>query len=381
MALCTVSPAGPIERNLMDLPAELIEHILSFATYDDIARLRLVSRHFDQCCQRLLNCGFLKVERYHAYCLKRVKSQLPRRESERRNHPLARHCDVLSAIETRLSLLGMTFMKYIDMNLCCFIPGRVIDEIYYVLRFIENNPNPPRVHDLLQELRDISSMAMEYFEEKIAPSLKSKLVSPTNVITVVTSSQNSYRLPSTSFSSTALVNSRSDSEVTKINSHVKKIQQTQNALKRVVTDLKGKMKDSSIAALRKELGDCKTRLKEYEKVISDQNQTIAEHRSELDDLKRRMSEYDDKLSTIVVTESSNSKIANREVDIKPPFLTISPVIEKQATKKLNSRKIQKLESEIHSKLHDNVDNKPQRLLRKRKPGNYADILKHPKIIK
>lgn len=54
-----------------------------------------------------------------------MKSQLPRRESERRNHPLARHVDILSAIETRLSLLGMTYMRYIDMGLCCFIPGKV----------------------------------------------------------------------------------------------------------------------------------------------------------------------------------------------------------------------------------------------------------------
>lgn len=65
------------------------------------------------------------TEKYHAQCLKAVKSQLPRRESERRNHSLARHCDVLTAIETRISMLSMTFTKYIDLNLCCFIPGKV----------------------------------------------------------------------------------------------------------------------------------------------------------------------------------------------------------------------------------------------------------------
>lgn len=48
-----------------------------------------------------------------------------RRESERRNHSLARHADILAAVETRLSLLNMTFMKYVDSNLCCFIPGKV----------------------------------------------------------------------------------------------------------------------------------------------------------------------------------------------------------------------------------------------------------------
>ena len=41
-----------------------------------------------------------------------VKAKLPRRESERRNHALARHVDILSAVETRLSLLSMTYTKY-----------------------------------------------------------------------------------------------------------------------------------------------------------------------------------------------------------------------------------------------------------------------------
>lgn len=53
-----------------------------------------------------------------------------RRESERRNHSLARHADILAAVETRLSLLNMTFMKYVDSKLCCFIPGKVKCRVY-----------------------------------------------------------------------------------------------------------------------------------------------------------------------------------------------------------------------------------------------------------
>ena len=59
-----------------------------------------------------------------------MKALLPRRESERRNHKLSCHCDILTAIETRISLLSMTFVKYIDLDICCFIPGKVIDEIH-----------------------------------------------------------------------------------------------------------------------------------------------------------------------------------------------------------------------------------------------------------
>ncbi|XP_076062020.1 uncharacterized protein LOC143037527 isoform X1 [Oratosquilla oratoria] len=161
---------------LTTLPDIVLEKILSYMSYDEIAHLRIVCRKFNQTGERILNSGFRAVERYQAKCLREVKSQLPRRESERRSHPLARHCDILTAIETRLSLLSMTFIKYVDCQLCCFIPGKVIDEIYKVLRFIQTTKTPPRAHEILTELRDISSMAMEHFEEKIIPTLKPNMI-------------------------------------------------------------------------------------------------------------------------------------------------------------------------------------------------------------
>uniref|UniRef100_A0A8C0HUW5 F-box protein 28 n=1 Tax=Balaenoptera musculus TaxID=9771 RepID=A0A8C0HUW5_BALMU len=115
------------QNTLVALPIVAIENILSFMSYDEISQLRLVCKRMDLVCQRMLNQGFLKVERYHNLCQKQVKAQLPRRESERRNHSLARHADILAAVETRLSLLNMTFMKYVDSNLCCFIPGKFQD--------------------------------------------------------------------------------------------------------------------------------------------------------------------------------------------------------------------------------------------------------------
>ncbi|KAG6439606.1 hypothetical protein O3G_MSEX000917 [Manduca sexta] len=81
---------------------------------------------------RMLNRGFLMIERRHALALKNVKSQLPRRESERRYHPLSRHCDILTSIETRISMLNMTYAKFIDHGLCCFIPGKVRVKIRYL---------------------------------------------------------------------------------------------------------------------------------------------------------------------------------------------------------------------------------------------------------
>jgi len=165
---------------LEQLPETVFEQALLCLRYETIAKLRGVNRKFNTTCKRLLNKGFRNAEKYHMKCLREVKAMLPRRESERRNHKLSRHCDILTAIETRISLLSMTFIKFVDLDLCCFIPGKVIDEIFSVLRTIQADENPPRAYEILQELRDISSMAMEYFDEKIAPGLSKQLqpVSP-----------------------------------------------------------------------------------------------------------------------------------------------------------------------------------------------------------
>jgi F-box protein 28 len=47
----------------------------------------------------------------------------------------------------------MTFMKYVDLDLCCFIPGKVIDEIFTVLRTIQAERNPPRAYEVLQVMK------------------------------------------------------------------------------------------------------------------------------------------------------------------------------------------------------------------------------------
>ena len=133
---------------------------------------------FDQVCRRHLNLGFQRVEKIQSQYLKDLKSKLPRRESARRNHKYAKHCDILTAIDTRYSistcrrrnlnfpkienslefcvffsrmnLLSMTFGKYIDANLCCFIPGKIIDEIYNVLAILKTKCDPPSTYEVLQ---------------------------------------------------------------------------------------------------------------------------------------------------------------------------------------------------------------------------------------
>ncbi|XP_047513704.1 F-box only protein 28 isoform X4 [Pieris napi] len=161
--------------DFLSLPVVVVETILSYLSYDEVSKYRMVSKGFNEICMRMLNRGFLMIERRHALALKGVKAQLPRRESERRYHPLARHCDILTSIETRISMLNMTYSKFMDCGICCFIPGKVIDEIRRVLSLVETSKTPPRAHEVLQELRDISSMAIEHFDDKVSPDFRKKL--------------------------------------------------------------------------------------------------------------------------------------------------------------------------------------------------------------
>lgn len=94
--------------------------------------------------KQLLCMGFLKVTRQQQEMHKKLRGMLPRRESERRAHPLARKSDILDAIETRISLLNMTYNKYIDSAMCCFIPGKVSSSsyaLYCISLFVPCNLN------------------------------------------------------------------------------------------------------------------------------------------------------------------------------------------------------------------------------------------------
>lgn len=70
-----------------------------------------------------------------------------------------------------LAFFSVYFLFVLLSTMC----HQVIDEIYRVLRYVNSTRAPQRAHEVLQELRDISSMAMEYFDEKIVPILKKKL--------------------------------------------------------------------------------------------------------------------------------------------------------------------------------------------------------------
>lgn len=83
-------------------------------------------------------------------------------------------------------MLSMTYQKHIQNGTACFIPGKIIDECYKIIRSISNSNDQQirnlRAHEILQELRDISSMAIEHFDEKIAVDLKKNRIEPLSAV-------------------------------------------------------------------------------------------------------------------------------------------------------------------------------------------------------
>ncbi|XP_077468691.1 F-box only protein 28 isoform X2 [Stigmatopora argus] len=303
-------PILPVDQTLQNnpllgLPIVATEAILDFLSYDEISLLRPICKRMDMICQRVLNQGFLKVERYHSMCQRQVKAQLPRRESERRTHSLARHADILAAVETRLSLLNMTFMKYVDSNLCCFIPGKVIDEIYRVLRYVNSTRAPQRAHEVLQELRDISSMAMEYFDEKIVPILKKKLPGADLSARLIGSAP--VTGPSSSLTTMSLLakNAPSRSEMTKVQQQVKVNGASVTVLRREMQEIRIKQLEQ-----QKQLQDQEQKLLEQTQVIGEQNARLAELKHKLRELIDNNTMGGSTVGTSIPSTSNNAAVSS-----------------------------------------------------------------------
>ncbi|KAK6019096.1 F-box domain protein [Ostertagia ostertagi] len=161
---------GP--KRFIHLPNELQMTILQYLSYDDIAKIRRTCKLLNTLCSYLLNRGFqqlgIDIDREKL----RIKRELPRRESMRRSHRLSRLNDAYAGLDTRFSIMAMTYRKFIDMKVTCFIPGKVLDEFFRIIDILkERGTLAIDIHELLKDLRDLSSMAMEHFRGACAPSL------------------------------------------------------------------------------------------------------------------------------------------------------------------------------------------------------------------
>ncbi|KIH66631.1 F-box domain protein, partial [Ancylostoma duodenale] len=145
----------------VDLPSEIQMAILKCLSYDDIAKLRRTCKLMNTLCSYLLNRGFqqlgIDIDREKL----RIKRELPRRESMRRSHRLSRLNDAYAGLDTRFSIMTMTYRKFIDMKASCFIPGKVLDEFFRIIDILKKSHDRGGtltidIHELLKDLRDLS---------------------------------------------------------------------------------------------------------------------------------------------------------------------------------------------------------------------------------
>ncbi|XP_076758928.1 F-box protein dampened [Xylocopa sonorina] len=164
-------PAPDSNLNLLDLPVEILEKIFSYLDYNTVAHLRPVCHQMDRVCGSILNSTFQKLQSQMLSRFQAIKAKMPRRESARRNHPLACESDIIETLHMRLTLLQMCFGKHIERKHCCFFPGEILDEVYRILYYVKITPKLARPYKVTDELFDLSAMAMEYFKERIEPRL------------------------------------------------------------------------------------------------------------------------------------------------------------------------------------------------------------------
>ncbi|KAJ8921648.1 hypothetical protein NQ315_010557 [Exocentrus adspersus] len=294
---------APVQSiHFLDLPQEITEKIFSYLPFKNICQLRLVCRSIDFICGQILNSTFIRLQNQMQKRFQEIKAKMPRRESARRSHYLACESDIIETLHMRLTLLQMSFGKHIERKHCCFFPGEILDEVYRILYYIKVTPKLDLPYKVTDELFDLSTMAMEYFKEKIEPNLPEIAYFNADFLNF------SGNFPSTSSSKYLSLDSTAlSSEVSKDSDHVSNdelegedlveiIPQSNMVLRKRIRKIKQGMKryNSQLSLLRQDLRSCKRKTSEQQKQISEQQKQLADQQKQTLEYATRLDEYDKK---------------------------------------------------------------------------------------
>lgn len=186
----------------------------------------------------------------------------------------------------------------------------MIDEIFRVLRLIRDSKTPPRTHEILQELRDISSMAMEHFDEKILPALKH------SICTSAVSSGGSYDL--TGGSLMIPHHSTSSGSSTFIVSHSVTAERWNKAFKKIYS--KTKKNKLSFMSMKSRLSKMRLRMKRQgfhiraqSTKLQQQAKKIQEQDTQLAEMKRHLEDWEQKMGDLTA-ELSRAREETQQTD-------------------------------------------------------------------
>lgn len=277
VASCSAMSEPPV-LNFLDLPTELITKTLGYLDYKKVSNLRLVSNRMNDICMNMLNAAFSRLIKTTFNRFQSIKASMPRRESARRNHPLACECDIIETCYMRLSLLQMSMGKHIERGHCCFFPGAILDEVHSILNYISITPRLQRPFRVTDELFDLSTMAMEYFKDRIESTLPGLAYKEFFQLPITT------KRPTLAISSDLSDNSNNSPP------------QNHMVLRKGIRKIKQGMKiyNNQLSVLRTELRTCKRKAAEQGKQLSEQQNLLAEHQKQTLEYANRLDENDKK---------------------------------------------------------------------------------------
>ncbi|KAH8384629.1 hypothetical protein KR093_003527 [Drosophila rubida] len=275
---CSTSATAAPDLNFLDLPTEVIHKTLGYLDYKKISSLRSVSNRMNDICMNMLNAAFSRQIKTTFNRFQSIKASMPRRESARRNHPLACECDIIETCYMRLSLLQMSMGKHIERGHCCFFPGAILDEVQSILNYISITPRLQRPYRVTDELFDLSTMAMEYFKDRIEPTLPGLAY------------KDFFQLPITTKRPTLAISS--DLSDNSNNSPPQNHMVLRKGIRKIKQGMK--MYNNQLSVLRTELRTCKRKAGEQAKQLAEQQNLLAEHQKQTLEYASRLDENDKK---------------------------------------------------------------------------------------
>ncbi|KAL1132291.1 hypothetical protein AAG570_010248 [Ranatra chinensis] len=291
-------PNYPSKVHFLDLPQEIFDKIFSYIGYKSVSQLRLVCRQLDRISSSILNSTFQRLQTQMLQRFQGIKSKMPRRESARRNHPLACESDIIETLHMRLTLLQMSFGKHIERKHCCFFAGEILDEVYRILHYIKVTPKLARPYRVTDELFDLSTMAMEYFKERIEPTLPEISYFGTDFLDFTsglpTTTNKTWMLDSPPHTSVKTEYESPGSNDERPIETTSPQPQSNTVLRKRISKIKQGMKkyNSQLTLMKRELRTCKNKL-------ADQQKQFLEFASRMDEHDKKNEESSRKFSTLL----------------------------------------------------------------------------------
>lgn len=167
----------------------------------------------------------------------------------------------------------------------------------------------PRAHEILQELRDISTMAIEHFDEKILPELKSNVT--TSISTV-----GSYELPG---GSNLLLSHHSSGSTSHTFSQPITPEKLQQTVKKVYHRAKKnkvlcRNTNNRVTKIRLRLRRQAYQMRQQNQKLQDQAKKIHEQEVQLTDMRKYLDEWEQKMGDMTA-EFIRARDGSQKTDI------------------------------------------------------------------